>query len=201
MVKTPIIISVLLTLVAIASSYFLWSSALQLEHKIGSQIALGATLGALISAAFVIWSFIQTNKAFIESKRPQLLIQVESVKLQSVGEPVSMIPWTKIHYSNITDNKFDDLTIQVFVYCETTRINFNHLFRTSMSMIARDSRVRSFKTYDEIENRGFNLRQLANDNRDVFMNLQYEYSFNGARDLIDAQLYKWNKEQERWDIS
>ena len=64
---------------------------LKMSELISAEVALLGTLGALISANFVVYSHLQTNIAFRESQKPQLLIQVENY-----STPISQTTFSNI---------------------------------------------------------------------------------------------------------
>ncbi|WP_282150722.1 hypothetical protein [Vibrio diabolicus] len=170
--------------------------ALKDSEVVTALIALFGTFGALISATFVVASYMQTNKAYIESQRPHLLILVESLTEHGTGEPVS-----RIHYRNITNNRFTDLTITVVLAAENREVNLGHLFRANMTMIGQDQRQRSFKILDEATKLGLDINTTAMSGREVKLLIGYEYTFNNIKDHVSAQEYIWNANSSEWLIN
>lgn len=201
--KTPLIIVSFLILVCSAIIYWIWTSSilnLANPQKVNSSIAIFACLGAFISATFVVYSYLHTNKSFIESQRPHLLIQVENLKAKENNQSETLIPMTRIHYRNITNNRFLDLTIGVKVSAENREIDLSDLFRPNMTMIGLDSRQRTFAPISLLNERGLNIRAVARKGNEVKLNLTYTYTFNKKREIVEAQLYRWDAEREEWSI-
>lgn len=70
MYKIPIAITIILIIAAgSATAYIIKCSSLVISDAdlVSNLVALFACLGALISATFVVYSYIQTNKAFLLS--------------------------------------------------------------------------------------------------------------------------------------
>ena len=175
--RIPIIITVILVLITVAAfCILLTSKSLRLTNAemVNSLIAIFACLGALISATFVIYSYLMTNYAFIQSQKPYLLIQV--VKGRDVIEGNRTVPTTVIHYTNITDNYVTmDLRVSV-LYKE---IDISDLFTPNIYMAARDKRNRTFKPIELLLNKcGININAKAQADNPVILKVGYKYSFN-----------------------
>ncbi|KPQ23352.1 MAG: hypothetical protein HLUCCA13_13870 [Halomonas sp. HL-48] len=160
-----------------------------------SIIAIAASVGALVSATFVIFSYLQTNRAFIESQRPQLLIVLDNRYESGTSIPVSFI-----HYQNITNNKFDDLTIKLTVTVSGTKYSLDHLFRPNMTMIGQDRRQRRFEPYDELANVGVDMPTQEGLGSKIELAIIYEYTFYHKSDRVRAQKYEWDSNSKRWEI-
>ena len=96
----PIVITIFIVILSIvASSWIILSTTLQLNHAelINSLIAIFACMGGLISATFIVYSYIQTNKTFIHSQKPFLLIQVVCKHLAPNPQSQTLVPYTFIH--------------------------------------------------------------------------------------------------------
>lgn len=158
-------------------------------------ISLFTSLGALVSATFVVASYLQTNKAYIESQRPHLLIFVDNLKHQETDLPVS-----KINYLNITNNRFNDLTIMISVEAENRIYDLSYLFRSKMTMIGQDQRQRLFNPIEELDKLGLEVQKTARSGKGVKLKVKYKYSFNGAEDIVNAQEYLWDTETQQWSI-
>ena len=180
-----------------ASWYLATTEALDLEDAelVSSIIAIAASVGALVSATFVIFSYLQTNRAFIESQRPQLLIVLDNKYESGTNMPVSFI-----HYHNITNNKFDDLTIKLTVTVNDTEYSLDHLFRPNMTMIGQDRRQRRFEPYGELANVGVDMPTQAELGSKIELAIIYEYTFDRKADWVHAQKYEWEANSKRWEI-
>ncbi|MEQ7870650.1 hypothetical protein V6R97_08355 [Chromohalobacter salexigens] len=192
------IVSVALITAGLCASWYLTvSKSLDLDDAelVSSIVAIAASVGALVSATFVIFSYLQTNRAFIEAQRPQLLILLENKYESETNLPVSFI-----HYNNITHNKFDDLTIVVEVTIDGTKYSLGHLFRSGMTMIGQDSRQRSFKPCDELANVGLDMPAYESLGSKIELDITYEYTFYRKLDRVHAQKYEWNGNSKRWEI-
>ncbi|MDN3520181.1 hypothetical protein [Halomonas ramblicola] len=180
-----------------ASWYLAVSKSLDLDDAdlVSSIIAIAASVGALVSATFVIFSYLQTNRAFIEAQRPQLLILLDNKYEHETNLPVSFI-----HYHNITQNKFDDLKIIVEVTINGEKHSLDHLFRSSMTMIGQDRRQRKFKPYDELANVGVDMPAQESLGNKIELDITYEYIFYRKLDRVHAQKYEWDGKSKRWEI-
>ncbi len=194
---TASIVIFLVLLAAVGSWAIVYCDALELRPNevVSSLIAVIASLGALISATFVVASYLQTNKAYVESQRPHLLILVESLKHNESGQPMS-----RILYHNITNNRFNDLTISVRIESDNKAYDLSHLFRKNMTMIGQDRRQRSFKPVEELSKAGLNLQETSSSGKEVKLMVGYEYTFNGVVDKVNAQQYRWNAGDQQWEI-
>jgi hypothetical protein len=201
--KTPIAITVFLLLVAaIASAYISRFTILQLTDAdlVNAHIAIAACLGAFVSATFVVFSFLQTNKAHIESHRPHLLLQIENLQARENDESGRLIPMSMIHYRNITNNRFNDLTIIVVVTAVNRRFDLSDMFRKEMTMIGLDARQRTFNPLVELRNRGLELQDVAGEGNEVQLTIDYRHTFNGEEDYVNAQSYRWDAKRQEWAI-
>lgn len=116
MEKIPLVVTGALTIVALAaSSNVLKCAELADSETIQAQIGTFATYGALVSAAFVVYGYLQTNSAFVESQRPQLYIRVESLRVQDDAIFTQTDAAILMSYKNITANQFSDLTLAIRV--------------------------------------------------------------------------------------
>lgn len=167
---------------------------------VSAQIAVAACLGAFVSTTFVVFSYMTTNKAYVEAQRPHLLVQVESLKVPKDDSPDRLIPNTRIHYRNITTNRFRDLTLIVAVTANNRNFVLDDLFRSKMTMIGLDSRQRTFDPVAELKSRGLELQQVAAQGSEVRLTIGYTYTFNGKADHVDAQTYRWDARYEEWVI-
>ena len=69
MAKAPLIVTGALSIVAlVATAYVLRCASLSDSEAIQALIGIFATYGGLVSAAFVVYSYLQTNAAFVESQ-------------------------------------------------------------------------------------------------------------------------------------
>jgi hypothetical protein len=185
------VVSILVVLAIAGTSVVVGCDSLQLKPSevVNTLIAIFASLGALISATLVVASYLQTNKAFVESQRPHLLVFVESLKQEG------------IHYHNITNNRFDDLSISVVIFANNREYDLSNLFRNNMTMIGQDKRQRSFLTFDEVNKHGLDIQNTAKSGREVKLKVGYRYTFNGELDIVNAQEYLWNAVVEDWQIN
>ena len=203
MKNPPIIISIALIIVVGVTGLWLpfsESVALTPSELVQSEITLLATLGALVSAAFVVYSYLQTNLAFQESRRPQLLIQVESQKMPRSKEDIELVPLSLIHYKNVTQNQFTDLCVRVKVEANNRTVDISDLFKKKMIMVGYDSRIRRFDPIDTLSHRGVDIQKLAESGNEVIMKISYEYSFLNQLEIVECQEYKWDPNGLQWII-
>ena len=201
--KTPLLITLALFLTAVIASTFIWCSpSIEItdSERINTQIAIVSCLGAFVSATFVIFSYLQTNRAFVESQRPHLLLFIENLKVKENNASERLIPMSRIHYRNITNNRFTDLTISLTVTAVSRIFDLSDLFRKKMTMIGQDSRQRTFNPVEELRSRGLGLQNVAGQGNEVILIVNYTYTFNGKLDDVEAQRYRWDAQREEWSI-
>ena len=204
MAKIPVLIVVLLVLTScLGILYLVTSETLTLNDAelVSSIISILACLGAFVSATFLVYSYVQTYKTFVENRRPQLLVWVKNLKAKNSNNPNTLIPLTRIHYRNITANKFFDLTIAVTVKAENRTIDLSDLFRANMTMIGLDTRKRTFNQNQMLKKQGMDIEKIAKEGNEVILNISYSYTFNKIKDIVDAQRYRWNAERRVWEIT
>ncbi|MBS4539808.1 hypothetical protein GOQ27_15140 [Clostridium sp. D2Q-11] len=150
---------------------------------------------AIISSIFVISSYIETNNAFILSQKPYLLIQLENRHNVYTKEPV-----TRIAYTNISNNSFEDLSINITIHSDDKKINCNDLFNRNMYMASRDSRIRDFEVLNISLNKGFDINNITNQGKSVKLKVSYEFTFLNRLNKINVQEYEWSFEKQLWEI-
>ncbi|MBI2984988.1 MAG: hypothetical protein HYY50_05195 [Candidatus Kerfeldbacteria bacterium] len=189
-VLSTIIISLLL--LGVWLSYYIWLQShlgnITASEKIGHWISLWGLIAAFISASFVIASFWHTNKAYVASKKPALLIRVMK------GNPT-----TEIHYMNTTDNAFEDLTITFIVVLKERTIILKNLSKVAMYMAARDSRVYPFNTKESLKDNEIDLEKELTDNG-IILDVRYGFTFLGKPVHINVQKYKLDPTTRLWNI-
>jgi hypothetical protein len=204
MYKLPIIISsVLFAIAVVVCAYLLTSSKLTLTDAqlVSSLITLFTCLGALISATFVVYSYLQTNRIFLLGQRPSLLIQVTSEQLIPIPQSKNSVPFTTIHYTNTTSNEFDDLTILVKLTLGSREIDLSDLFKPKMFMAAYDQRHRQFETLSFLASHGVDINKEITSGNQVMLSLSYTFTFNSKLEERKGPEYKWNYEIQRWELA
>jgi len=93
-------------------------------------ISTGATVGALISATFLIYSYLLNSRAQVETQMPKIL-------LIDTGPLVHM---THIHYRNIGTVECVELAMFAALVRDNERIDIPHLFRETMNLQIEDQR-------------------------------------------------------------
>ncbi|MBS9995441.1 hypothetical protein J4H55_23500 [Vibrio alginolyticus] len=197
MKKLPIIISIILVALALWGGFYVHgtpNNVLSLKDKVSAYIAIVATLGALVSAAFVVFTYIATSNAFVEAQRPHLLAMMHNIFTQQ-NQPMSTL-----EYRNVTQNRFNDLTIDIKVLAANRTYSLSELFRPNMTMIGYDQRQRTFDPIQELNNLGLNLLQVAGQGNEVSLEVSYSYTFNGCKEHVLAQMYRWNLARNEWEI-
>ncbi|OEE73658.1 hypothetical protein A1QQ_16975 [Vibrio ordalii FF-167] len=110
-------------------------------------------------------------------------------------------PRSTLQYRNVTQNRFNDLTIDIKVMAANRTYSLSELFRSNMAMIGYDQRQRTFDPIQELNNRGLNLQQVAGQGNEVSLEVSYSYTFNGVKDSVLAQMYRWNLARNEWEIA
>lgn len=108
------ILTTILLVFAVVASYIIWGTDLLIltgNDNLSNTIQLWACTGALISAVYVISSYITTNKAFVASQKPILSIVVVQFPQKIVRDHVSNeeVHASQIKYFNPSNNAFYDL--------------------------------------------------------------------------------------------
>ena len=204
MKNVPLIIVGLLVTIAVAAGWYVATSevlCLKGPILVNAEIAIVASLGAAISATLVIYSYLRTNEAFVESRRPQLLLQVHNLHANVQDQPNQTIPMTRVFYRNITTNMFKDLTINVSVTTQNRTVSLNDLFTSNMMMVGTDERQRNFNTFQELGNRGLEIPNIAQQGNDVILDIGYSYTFNKEFDDIQVNSYRWDPASMEWHIA
>ena len=162
-------------------------------------IQIWICVGALISVIFVLSSYIQTNRAFVLSNKPFLLLLVTN---EYKEEDFVSVHNTVIQYKNNSSNPFYDLSISVVVVSNSTFINLSELFSEKMYMSPGDCRFRRFSTIEELNKRGFDLVSESGAKRPITLSLSYQYTYNNRFERIKVQDYIWdtNLEKPQWSI-
>lgn len=203
MTKTPLIITGLLGAVALVASGYVGSGAFGLSGSeiVNAEIAIFACLGGAVSATFVIYGYLRANESFVESQRPQLLLQVRNLHAQDPSNPNQTIPMTQLWYKNITANRFVDLSLDIAVTAQKRTESLSDLFRAKMTMVGYDERQRTFNTTQELGNRNINLAVAATQGYEVTLTTKYSYTFGGKRDEVEVNIYRWDPASSEWQIA
>ncbi len=168
--KIPAIISSLLIILAIFLCVYIFQTSndvFPIKDKVFAYVGVITCLGALISAAFVVFSYIHTNGSFIESQRPHLLIFMQN-SFSQAGASMSTL-----QYHNITTNRFKDLTIHLRVKASNREYSLSELFRSKMTMIGLDQRQRTFDPLLELNNLGLNVENTVQQGNEVTLSVAY----------------------------
>lgn len=201
--RISILISVVLLLVGVVASYVIstWDVAsLPVAAKASTLVSLWACVAAFISAAFVIRSYLQTNRSFVLSQKPHLRIWVQNGEAPASAEDPALVHMTAIHYENMTLNPFLDLTIGVKVKNSKVTIDLGNLFKPKMFMSGRDQRMRIFPTRNELLARGFELSSQSATQDPPILYISYSFTFDKRTELIEVQKYSWDASKKHWTL-
>ena len=157
-------------------------------------IQIWICVAALISAIFIIYSYIQTNLAFVLSQKPHLLLIV--LERTNKGTPPAHL--TQIHYENKSNNPFYDLNISVKISTQNTTVDLSDIFSPNMYMAVGDKRDWTFDTKKQLLQRGFDIDATVRANKTIILLLEYSFSFNNKKEIIKVQEYIWKK--NGWSI-
>ncbi len=203
MQRVPVTISVLILVAWGATSWFLFSSdqiELTKAQLVEYLILLAATSGAFISATFVVWSYLQTNQAFVLSQKPALLLFVNNLKLPRSLTNQEVVHVTQVAYHNTTGNSFYDLTIRLAVTIANRTVDLSDLFTPHMYMAGRDQRQRQFVTTDELGPRGLDLNAMTERGNEAILSLSYAFTFLGRSEVVRVQDYRWERDKQCWSV-
>lgn len=198
----PLILSGIIIILSCFIGLYVVSDHVSLTdyEKVQSLLTLSIASAGIISAIFVLYSYIQTNLAFISSQRPSLLVQVQSLHVKNPNDPNELNPHTRINYANITNNSFFDLTFHIKVYTDYKSVNLSDLFRKNMNMPGKDTRQRNFDTIYELDAKGFDIVHEAQQGNLTKLEIAYSYTFLGNVERVLSQEYKWNDNRKEWEI-
>jgi hypothetical protein len=203
MYKLPIVITISLIILSVAFALFLTNTkAFQLNDAdvVKSLIAIFACLGVLISATFIVYSYIITNEAYIRNQKPFLLIQVKSEHLRPNPQIQSLVPFTFINYTNTSKNEFEDLTLDVKLNVGNREVDLSDLFKPKMFMAAQDQRHRRFETIPFIAQRGIDINAEAAAGNQLVLSTSYSYTFTKKLEERKGPEYKWNAQIQHWEL-
>lgn len=183
---TPIIVAVIIFSITASFLCFLLSQeSLSIEFKITQIIQTLTVAGALISAIFVISSYLITNQAFILSQKPFLLLGVD---LDG-----------RIFYQNHSNNPFYNLKINVIAKIGNSKFKVGKkLFKKTMYMSAFDKRYTPPIQYMLKEHYNIDFNSLI-ENTEAKIFLSYSFTFLNKVEKIDVQSYVWKRENG-WNI-
>ena len=204
--RIPFVITILLVVLGLASTVFLLHRriglGLSMADIVSNIIQIWICVGAFVSVAYVISSYIYTNAAFILSQKPHLLLFVGEREVQRSQENKELVHVTVINYKNNSDNPFYDLSLSIKISTPNTTVDLSDLFTRNMYMTAGDSRERNFVTIDELRKRGFDLNSAAEQNQLIILSLAYEFTFNKEVEKVKVQEYFWDKSKDKshWTI-
>ena len=204
MYRVPTIITAILIVAGASTTvYLIKSTGLSLDDAqlVSSLIALFACLGALISATFVVYSYIQTNRAFLLGQKPFLLIQVKSEHLQPNPQTQGVVPFTFIDYTNTSQNEFNDLTLFVKLRVANRDVDISDLFKPKMFMAAHDQRHRRFETLSFLSERGIDINNETASGNQVILSTHYTFTFNNKLEERKGPEYKWNGQIQHWELT
>ena len=194
--RIPFFIAILLLVLGVISTIILFQRGiglgLSVADVVSNCIQIWICVGAFISAAYVISSYMHTNMAFALSQKPHLLLQVGDQEVQRSQENNEMVHMTVISYQNKSDNPFYDLCLSIKVSAPNTTVDLSDLFTPKMYMAARDSRTRKFSTIDELRKRDFNLNSAVEQSQQIILSLAYEFEFNKKVEKVKVQEYFWD---------
>lgn len=197
--------TVILIIAPIILTLVIWGSQildLNDAEKFSNTIQLWACAGALISAIYIISSYITTNKAFIHSQKPILTISAgqHPQKIVRDRESNEEVHATQIVYANVSNNPFYDLTLSIKIICGHIETDISDIFKPKMYLGPHDSRNRNFITKDILQEKGFNLDRQSSEGKQIIMQLGFSYTFLSKPEAIKAQSYTWSPTRQAWDI-
>lgn len=197
--KTNILItlSAIVFVLLIIFLQFVFSNKVELNDSEKLQLTIDSFIAcaAIISAIIVVWSYLNTNKVLILSKKPDLLVQALNINV-----PNYQHKWTRLSYRNTTNNTFEDLTFLLSVETSARKVSLDDLFRKNMHMPGSDLRERNFDPVDELNSRGFDLIQEVSSGNEVRFIIKYTFTYLGERNSVLAQEYKWSNRIKGWEI-
>lgn len=198
----PLILSSIIIILSCLIGLYIFSDRVSLTdyEKLQNLLTLIIATAGIVSVIVVLYSYIQTNLAFISSQRPSLLVQVQNLHVKDPSNPNESNPKTHIHYTNITNNSFFDLTFHIKVNTDYKSVNLSDLFREKMNMPGKDARQRNFDTIHELNAKGFDIVHEAQQGNLIKLEIAYSHTFLGNVERVLSQEYKWNNNRKEWDI-
>ena len=175
-----IFLLIFILLLTAASLFLLAYAPVGWEFKIAQTIQILLGSGAMLSAIFLI-------STYLSSLKPFLLLGITSAG--------------NIFYENHSNNPFYDLKIYVSLKIGSRLFDVGKKrFPNPMYMSAKDPRHTS--TIQDIFQQNWNQNfHTAVVNKKVSLHLSYEFNFLGRKERVEIQSYKWNHQRSEWEIN
>ncbi len=199
--KSFLRIKKLIIVVAIISSFVVLlvsisinrNNSLNYADKISNIILLSTCVIGILSILLLIYSNLIVQAGYIKTIEPTLLLCV-------INNNNPQCP-TTIVYNNVTDNIFDDLTINCLIRCGSEIIDYSHLFSKQMYMGPRDQRIRNFDFIKDLkQNHGINVNEIIHSDKNIILDLSFSYTFINKLVIRKVQNYIYNINTNNWDI-
>lgn len=193
--KLIIVMAIISSFVVLLVSISIFrNNSLNYADKISNIILLSTCVIGVLSILLLIYSNLIVQAGYMKTIEPALLLCV-------VNNNNPQCP-TTIVYNNVTDNIFDDLTINCLIRCGSEIIDYSHLFSKQMYIGPRDQRIRNFNFINDLkQNHGINVvNQVVHSGNDIILDISFSYTFINKLVIRKVQNYKYNIDTVTWDI-
>lgn len=195
--KLPLILSAILSVVAVAALIWVTDQSFSLADKTTVAVYIVTALGGLVSAVFVVYGYLVNLSVFKESQKPKLLLQVHNDRkiLEETGQNVHQ---TVFQYANLSQNECRGLKLELSLVGDSETIKIPRLFSSSMNIGPNDSRARDFPTFVYFRENGI-PEAVINNLEKYKLRAGYSYKIMGE-EVSSCYDYAWNPKKEWWSI-
>lgn len=130
-----------------------------------------------------------SRKSFLKSQEPSLLL------IAVKGDPKTLI-----RYINTSQNAFYDLNICCTIKFLNQALDYSWLFDRDMYMAPRDDRTRQYNHIEDLQKKGYDLKDIASKGNEILLLLSFSYTFADEKKEYHVQQYKWEVESNSWAI-
>ena len=196
--KVPITISLIILTAVMGLTFYMNRLAIKPEDFLGLAISSWAAAGALISVVFVVYGYLMSLAAFVESQKPKLLVFVDNGNVHNI-DTNAVEHQTRINYRNIGSIECSNLNLYAKLVSDSEEIEIPRLFSRPINLQVGDSRTRDFPTISYFRSNGIDQAVINNMHR---YELVIGYSVQGPGEVIERNYeYEWNPQVERWNIA
>lgn len=195
--KIPAVLSAIIVGAGAVLTWWMKAQVPTSDRYLELVISTWATVGALVSATFVVYGYLLSMRALVEAQTPKILIRVvnEQATLAGTGQ---LVHQTCINYSNIGTVECRNLALFAALVRNNECIEIPRLFREKMSFQVADARNRSFATFNYLSNNG--IPQTVIDNIQHYK-LRVGYKVESIGGIIErAYEYTWDVSTNHWNI-
>ncbi|WP_407579550.1 hypothetical protein [Citrobacter koseri] len=195
--KIPVGLSTAIVLLGMVLTWWMKAHVGVLDRYMELVISTWATVGALVSATFVIYGYLLSLRALVESQMPRILLQVTNGQATLVDNN-QLVHQTHINYRNIGTVECVDLAMYAVLVRNNEYIEIPRLFNGVMNLQVGDMRDRKFPTFNYMCSNG--IPQSVVDNLQHYK-LRVGYKVKSVSGIVErAYYYTWDNKINSWHI-